>query len=103
MDFSLPEITYQMLNVLDTAQTVVVAQNPQKYREQESAWIIGEHPSVAKVIAFGVGSAVIHEAVSSYLKNNDYGTAYKVWQTVTICDKGAALYRGYSIGIRIRF
>ena len=91
--------TFQTLNIIDWGQTRYIAQNPDRYYEKESAWIIGEHPTTGRVDAYMAQTAVLHFAIS-YLLPHDWRSAF---QYITIGDKLNATIGNASIGIKVSF
>lgn len=53
--------------------------------------LIGSNPNSKEVIAWGVGGAVLHLAVSDWLMRNDYWVMHDIWQVVSITDTGIAI------------
>jgi hypothetical protein len=85
------EVTWQVLHAVDVAQTLNAAGDP-CYRESNWATrrLIGSQPSDAEVIAWGAGSALLHWAVTEWLRARDAPTwVQRTWGVVTI---GAAAY-----------
>ena len=93
------EVAFQTLNVIDWGQTRYVAQNPDRYCESESAWIIGKHPSVETVDTFMIVSAILHPVVAYYLPSS-WRSAF---QYVTIGGKLNNVIGNVSIGIKVAF
>jgi hypothetical protein len=93
------EIAFQALNIVDWGQTRYIAQNPDRFYESESAWIIGKHPSVETVDTFMVVSAILHPLVAYYLPSS-WRSAF---QYITIGDKLNATIGNATIGVRISF
>lgn len=93
------EITFQALNLIDWGQTRYVAQHPGQFREVESAWLIGDHPSVETVDTFMLTSAVLHHLIAYYLPA-DWRSAF---QYIAIGDKLNATVGNASIGVKVSF
>jgi hypothetical protein len=47
------------LLVVDWKQTRYMAQHPERYREVDSRWVLGDHPSTARVDGYFAASAVM--------------------------------------------
>lgn len=95
------EQAWLALHAVDTAQTFRIADAPECFREDRAAWLIGEHPSKGAVAAWSIGSAGLHLAVTEFLLDRDWKIATRVWQAVTLIEKGSAIHQNYSIGIRV--
>jgi hypothetical protein len=93
------EAGFQVLNLIDWGQTRYIAQHPDKFKEVESAWIIGEHPSVQTVDNYMLFSAVVHPIVSYYLPHG----WRDAWQYITIGGKINATANNATIGIKVSF
>lgn len=96
------ELAWQGMHIYDTMQTADIVGDP-CYAEGHpmTKVIIGDKPNKDSVLAWGVGSAVLHAGVSNLLLTHDHPTLYKVWQTVTILDTGASIGQGLSVGVRV--
>ena len=93
------ELTFQTLNIIDWGQTRYIAKNPDQFYESESAWIIGNHPSIETVDTFMLVSAILHPVIAYYLPSS-WRLAF---QYITIGDKLNATAGNASIGIRMSF
>ena len=93
------EVAFQTLNVIDWGQTRYIAEHPDRFREVESKWAIGEHPTIQQVDNYMAASAVLHFAVSYFLPR-DWRDAF---QYITIGDKLNATIGNASIGIKVSF
>lgn len=95
------ETTYQTLHAIDVAQTVAIARNPEDYAERNQAWLLGEHPKVGGVLAWGAANAVVHAAVTGWLEDREAPRwVRRTWQAVTIGEKAYNVGRNWSIGLR---
>jgi hypothetical protein len=97
------EIAWQALHAVDVAQTMSAARDP-CYRE--AAWltrsIIGEQPSEAEVLAWGVGTAIIHRWVGQVLERRDAPRWVRVaWDLGTIGYTGHTVVDNHRNGVRI--
>lgn len=81
---------------VDWAQTKEITRNPDYWELNK---ILGEHPSQNAVDCYFVGVALFHTGVS-YLLPRPYR---RYFQLLTIGFQSHAIYRNYSIGIRINF
>jgi hypothetical protein len=97
------EAVYQTAHAVDISQTLEIARKPAQYREKESAWLIGEHPSEGKVLAWGIGEAVIHYEVSDLLLKHEHPILFDIWQCVTIGDTINDVKGNWSIGLKGNF
>lgn len=78
------EVGYQLLNAVDTAQTVQIAKSD-CYKESETAWLIGEHPSVGGALLLGVANGLIHIEVTKLMREHDWPRWIQVtWQITSI-------------------
>lgn len=103
------ETTFQVLNAVDFSQTVNTARRPDCYEEGDplARAIIGEHPSEAGVIAYGVAYGAAHYAISAWLDRqveatDDDGWIWirKGWHLVTIIGAADNVIHNHSIGLR---
>ena len=97
------EIAWQALHAVDVAQTMSAARDP-CYRE--AAWltrsIIGEQPSEAEVLVWGVGTAIIHRWVGLALERRDAPRWVRVaWDLGTIGYTGYTVVDNHQNGVRI--
>ena len=97
------EAVWQTAHLIDTAQTMQIAKNPECYHEKNpiTRSLIGKHPSEEAVVAWGIGMAVAHYQVTRLL------TRYEAprwvqwgWQAVSIGSTGAAVVNNHEIGLR---
>lgn len=104
-DLKVAEGVWQGLHVLDVATTIHgPAMDHRCYYEADAVTsrLIGQHPSVAGVVAWGAGYAALHYGVSAGLA--DAGAPRWVqwaWQAFNIEDTGRAVVNNFRIGIRI--
>jgi hypothetical protein len=95
------ELTWQALHAADSLQTVQIARSD-CFRESNAVTgrLIGDHPSTAGAIGWGVGMAVAHYGVTRWLESIDaprwmLGT----WQAMTIVDTADAVKQNHDQGI----
>ena len=93
------EVGFQVLNLIDWGQTRYIANNPKQFREVESAWLIGEHPTVQAVDTLMITSAILHPIIAYYLPHG-WRDAY---QYISIGGKLNATAHNAYIGIKIQF
>jgi hypothetical protein len=96
------EGVFQVVSAVDTVQSLAIARNPD--RLQESGWptasVIGNHPTAAATVAWGVGRGLVHAFVTDQLVScgaND--TVLRIWQGVSIGAEANAVLQNHSIGI----
>lgn len=80
------ELAWQAVHAVDVAQTVQIARAP-CYRESDpvTSAAIGEHPSTAGALTWGVGVAALHAGVTLLLERGDAPAWVRAaWQAVTI-------------------
>jgi hypothetical protein len=103
------EIAWQLLNVVDTGQTVTIARNPNEFWERSPPCraVIGAHPSENDVYAWMAAAAVIHYGVSAGLNALDdahphsgWGVALNAWESVTLGIKGLYIAHNNRIGLK---
>ena len=108
------EVTWQALNVVDTAQTVMIARSPTCFKESDaiSQGIIGEHPTQAKVYLLGIGYGVLHYTVTRFIEERDirdeegypespWWLAHIAWHTLTLIYKADTVVNNNIIGLRM--
>lgn len=96
------EVVWQGLHVVDVAQTLNAASDP---CYEETAWltqrIIGKQPSDAEVVAWGVGTAVVHWWVARELERRDAPRWLQAtWSLGTIGSTGYAVVDNHRNGVR---
>lgn len=96
------EMTWQMLHAMDVAQTLNAANDP---CYKEDAWLtkrlIGEQPSDSEVLAWGVGTAVIHAWVSGSLEDRGAPRwVQKLWELGTLGHTSYAIGSNHEAGVR---
>jgi hypothetical protein len=94
------EAQWQALHAVDTIQTFHLTHDP-RYKEVESAWLIGEYPSDTTVLAWSVGFAMMHAGVTQWLIENDHDKLSKAWQYLTLTSVCNTVGNNAAIGIRI--
>lgn len=104
---ALTEASWQALHVADFAQTVTVARQPDRYREEgfPTELLIGEHPSESAVEGAWAGFALLHLAVTGYLAARvDRGRAWRWalygWEALTIGDAAVSVAQNASLGLQ---
>jgi hypothetical protein len=93
------ETAWQILHAIDTAQTVGIAQQPDRYYERFSSGVIGKHPSEESVIAYMGACAVSHYVFAKWSYDR-HRTIYKAFEAVTIGVTGTNVSINYRIGLR---
>jgi hypothetical protein len=93
------EATFLTLLVIDYGQTSTVAQHPELYQEDVSAWAIGKHPSQETVNTYFSVIAIAHPIIAYYLPSE----WRKAFQYVTIGEKIPAVVGNATIGIKMSF
>ncbi len=96
------ELTWQALHAVDVAQTLNAAGDP-CYEEQ--AWLtkrlIGEQPSDPDVIAWGVGTALVHLWIARELERRDAPRWLQAtWSIGTIGATGYTIVDNHRNGVR---
>lgn len=96
------EKTWQVLHAIDVAQTLNAASDP---CYKENAWLtkrlIGEQPSDGEVIAWGVGTSLIHAWVSNALEDRGAPIwVQKVWELGTLGHTSYAVGSNHRNGVR---
>lgn len=100
-DMSPQEKAWQALHLVDSAQTMNIVNND---CYDEGAFltrkIIGEQPEKERVIAWAVGSSLLHAAVSKELDSGNYPKWMGVtWQSITLIDTGYSVYNNHGNGL----
>ncbi|MFW6093271.1 MAG: hypothetical protein ACODAC_04800 [Pseudomonadota bacterium] len=96
------ELTWQTLHAMDVAQTLSAAGDP---CYEEEAWltrrIIGEQPSESEVLAWGIGTSLMHAWVSDALeRRNAPGWLQKAWELGTLGHTTYAVGSNHEAGVR---
>ena len=96
------EATWQALHVIDVAQTLNAASDD---CYAEDAWLtqrlIGKQPSDTQVLAWGVGTALAHWAISRTLEARDAPQwLQRMWSYGTISHTGYAVVTNHNNGVR---
>lgn len=103
---NIQEGVWQVLNVIDTLQTIEIAKNPSCYEEVGTArMFVGAHPSKKEAIGVGIGFGVLHYIVTRSLenlvdRNPDYRVLQRTWQYTGYVWKGYAVANNHRIGLR---
>lgn len=91
------QLTYTTLHVLDWAQTLHIARNPDDYYEKNRH--LGQHPSEGKVNTFFAATLVANTAISIWLPK-PYRTG---WQLYLNIERAYWVRNNHQIGIKIHF
>jgi len=94
------EVAWQTVHLIDTLQTFHLAKDS-RYKEVESAWLIGEYPNEETLLAWSVGSSLIHAGVTHLLMENEFPKLSKLWQYITLSSLCNTVGQNAAIGIRI--
>lgn len=104
---ALTEASWQALHAVDFSQTVTIARQPDRYREEgfPTEWLIGEHPSENAVEASWAAFALLHLAVTGYLAARvDRGPAWRWalygWEALTIAESAVTVGQNAAIGLQ---
>lgn len=98
------ESIYQTANLVDTFQTVYIAQHPANFYEARARNIIGEHPSTGRVYAYMASVAVTHAIITDLLIRSEAPIwVRRTWQVVTIGEKLDNVGNNINIGVRFAF
>ena len=104
---STPEKAWQILNVVDAAQTMHVANSPECYREVDpvTSRLVGESPSQGEVAAVMTAYALGHYYVTKWMErkaedSDKWADALKAWHFVGITWKSAVIVKNHNNGIR---
>lgn len=97
------EGTYQALHLIDVVQTEHAAASDPCFYEADpvTSRLIGQKPSHAAVAAWGLGDAIVHYAVSSWLSSLGWTRTEAAWQLLTISDAGYSVGHNFAVGVRI--
>jgi len=87
------EVTYQLLNALDAAQTISCMH---KANCHEANPILGKHPSTGTIIGFKAGSAILHYTIGRYwIKRNPH--------EALLFEVGTVAVQGVICGLNFRY
>ena len=92
------ETAWQALHFVDAVQTLRIAREPQRFREVETAWAIGAHPSERSVLAYMAGTAVVHYLAADWLHER-HPRLFVAFETLTLADTGRCVVMNYRIGL----
>lgn len=96
------ELVWQGLHVYDTLQTIEIGKSYCYYESDPvTSRILGQSPEKKEVLAWGVGSALVHAGVSELLLRHDMAKTYRIWQSLTILSTAGTVYNNYSLGVRV--
>lgn len=98
------EIVWQMLNVVDTLQTLQIAKNPKCYQEVGQLSIISNHPSTNQVYVGMAAFAAFHYLVAKGIDhlvvgNPDYMVIQRVFQYSNLAYKAYTIESNAHYGI----
>ena len=96
------EMTWQALHAIDVSQTLNAASDP-CYKEASfiTKRLIGEQPSDAEVMVWGIAMAVTHMWVSNQLEERSAPRwVQAVWDLGTIGNTGYAVVNNHHNGVR---
>ncbi|MGB8693013.1 MAG: hypothetical protein WCD08_05835 [Steroidobacteraceae bacterium] len=85
------ELAWQALHVVDVAQTAQISRHPECYHEVGSSYLIGQHPDLLQVLAWGVAEGYGHYWISDWLADHKMKRTRQVWEVITIGYKGYTL------------
>jgi hypothetical protein len=103
------EIAWQLLNVVDTGQTVTIARNHDDYFERDplARDVIGARPTEKSVYLFMAATAIAHIGISAALQSldeahpgNGWGKCLNVWESVSLGVKGLYVAHNNRIGLK---
>jgi hypothetical protein len=100
---SRPEIAWNVLHVVDVAQTINGPASDPCYRERAptTRFLIGERPHRDNVIAWGVAASVMHYFAFRWVENSDWPDGVKVaLRSIDLTYKGHTVVRNHNAGIR---
>lgn len=89
------EWVWQSLHLIDTMQTIRIAQHPNQYEEYNP--ILGKHPSTGAVVAWGAGTAILHYVVADQLEKHGYSA--KPFEYLTIGFAAGNVYLNWRWGL----
>jgi hypothetical protein len=102
-DIAIAEGVWQGLHAIDVATTIKGPALDHCYVEADPVTkrLIGERPSVAGVVGWGIGYSALHYVVSAELSEHDAPKWVQwAWQAFNIEDTGRAVVNNFRIGIR---
>ncbi len=82
------EITWQSLHLIDTAQTLSVARDPDCYFETVSGPIIGKHPSQQGVVLWMFAAGTLHFLITDWLATHGHPGLTTLWQALSLGSTG---------------
>lgn len=99
------EAVWQSLNIIDVAQTLYIANHPDRFYETNAAAFIGAHPSRGGVIGYMVGCGILHYAIAIGIENlvqrdNRYRVLQRVFQAASIGEKSYNVIHNQMVGIK---
>ena len=98
------EGAWQASHAIDIAQTIHGAgMDSHCYYESDpiTRHITGTHPSQSGILAWGIGYAGFHYAVSRFLDAHAPPWIAQTWSWLSLADTAYANVHNYSVGIRI--
>ena len=99
------EVAYQSLHAVDVAQTVEIARNPARFQEVDMGTraLIGSHPSVGGVLAWGAANAIGHYAIDDYLYSHNHPKLALAFESVSVAFVADTVHNNYKIGLGYGF
>jgi hypothetical protein len=92
------EWVWQSLHLIDTVQTIKIAQNPNIYFERNP--LLGNHPSTRSVIIWGVADSLTHAGFIYIMQERNLPEwAIKMVEYVSITSTGLAVGSNFSLGL----
>lgn len=96
------EYAWQGLALVDTLQTVTVAQSPTCLYETDAraAALYGSpHPAESRVLFTNGALAVLHLGIATWLDANDWTTALRIFEGISFAYSGQAVIHNTRMGI----
>lgn len=99
------EIAYQTVHAVDVAQTVEIARNPARFKEvgMGTDALLGEHPSEAGAIEWGVANSILHFAIDDYLYRSNHPKLALFFESASIAIVADTVHNNYKIGLGYGF
>lgn len=98
------ESAYQALHAIDLVQTLRVARHPDKYAENELAWILGKHPSQRSVVLWYASTTLLHVGITAELAQDGAPPfIQRGWEVLSLIDVAQAVHGNYAIGLKWGF
>lgn len=90
------EWVWQSLHLIDTMQTIRIAQHPETL--EESNPILGRHPSVGSVVAWSAATSVLHYVVADQLDKHGFNPRWFEYFTIGIKANVVYMNWRYKVG-----